>query len=70
LDAKSARHEEQAIKAAKRPLPPLAHKWPAMVQRPADREKQLAIQARRAAQEARELAARHVGLAVELQVGE
>jgi hypothetical protein len=65
LEAKALLHEEEAGKLAKRPLPGLAHKWPAMVARPAEQERRLALQARRAARESYELADRHLRRAVE-----
>lgn len=65
LEAKAKRHEEEARKLEKQPLPGMAYKWPAMVPRPAEKERRLAMQARRAANEASKLAARHLHLAVE-----
>jgi len=70
LDAKAASHEQEAAKLAKLPLPAMAHKWPAMVSNPAAKEKQLAIQTRRAAHEARVLAQRHLSLSVEAREAE
>ncbi|MEZ5356597.1 MAG: hypothetical protein R2762_28510 [Bryobacteraceae bacterium] len=66
FDAKALRHDEKAEKLAmRRGYNPMAAKWPAIANGPADRERNLAIQARRTAAEARELAARHRGLAAE-----
>jgi hypothetical protein len=59
LDQKALRHEAEADRLAKNSRSnPMAHKWPAMVQGPIDRERRLAMQARRAAAESRELAAK------------
>jgi len=44
---------------------PMVHKWPAMAPRALQKEKELAVEARRAARENRELAQRHMGLSVE-----
>jgi hypothetical protein len=41
----------------------MKHKWPAMAAAPVERERRLAMQARRAANEARELAQKHEALA-------
>jgi hypothetical protein len=65
FEAKALMHEEEARKLAKQPLPPMAYKWPAMVQRPAEKESLLAMQARRAARESYELADNHIRRAVE-----
>lgn len=60
LEAKARKHEAKADELANRTsYNPMAAKWPAIVQGPIDRERQLAMQARRAAFEARDLAARH-----------
>jgi hypothetical protein len=59
LEAKAKRHEARAEDLANRKgYNPMAHKWPAMVQGPIDRERQLAAKARRTAHELRELAAK------------
>jgi hypothetical protein len=56
LEAKAQRHESRAEELANRKgYNPMAHKWPAMVQGPIDRERQLAAKARR---ELRELEAK------------
>jgi hypothetical protein len=67
LEAKAAKHEENAKKMATGHNP-MAQKWPAMVRNGQGREQQLAIQARRAAQECRVQAAKHINLAVEKQL--
>lgn len=66
LEAKAVQHEENARKM-RTSSNPMAHKWPAMVQNNWQRESQLAVQARRAAQESHAIAAKHIGLAVEDQ---
>lgn len=59
LEAKAAKHEANANELAQnKNYNPMRHKWPAMVQAPIERERHLAMQARRAAREARELAAK------------
>jgi hypothetical protein len=58
LERKAARHEAKANELANRKgYNPMAQKWPAMVQGPIDRERQLAAKARGQAAEARTLAA-------------
>ena len=66
LEAKAAKHEDNARKM-RNSTNAMSHKWPAMVNNSWQRESQLAVQARRAAQECHAIAARHVGLAVEGQ---
>lgn len=66
LEAELAAHEAQGRRLL-RSAGPMAHKWPSMVpglQRAQDR----ATAARRAVQESRVLAARHLQMAVEAQV--
>jgi len=59
LEAKAIRHEANAEELTNRKgYNPMRHKWPAMVQAPIDKERHLAMQARRAAREAREMAAK------------
>lgn len=65
LQVKAAAHEDQAKELDAQPKPPLAHKWPAMVPPKSRQERDLAIQARRAARESFDLAAKHIQLAVE-----
>jgi hypothetical protein len=70
LEANASDHEAAARKAEGRPLPPIAHKWPAMYRNTGvEKEKQLAIQARKAAEEARSLAAYHLSRSVESGFG-
>lgn len=64
LDEKAARHELNAERLAKdTAYNPMKHKWPAMAAAPAERERRLAMQARRAANEARQLAMKHEAMA-------
>lgn len=65
FETKATRHETEADELSKRGgYNPMAHKWPAMVQAPIDRARANAMQARRAARESFELAAKHRDLAV------
>ncbi|MCC6538458.1 MAG: hypothetical protein IT162_12960 [Bryobacterales bacterium] len=58
--AKAVRHEERAAELDQRKTyNPMRQKWPAMVEGPIERERHLAMQARRAAVESRQLAAKH-----------
>ncbi len=66
-EAKAAEHEANA-KKMRNSHNAMAHKWPAMVNNGWQRESQLAVQARRAAQESRAIAERHLSLAVESQL--
>jgi hypothetical protein len=61
--AKAEAHEKKAASLMRQPAPPISHKWPAMQPKPWEKERQLAMQARRAAEEASQLAARHYQLA-------
>jgi hypothetical protein len=62
LEARAARHEAKADEMASRKgYNPMAQKWPAMVQGPIDRERQLAANASKEAAKARELAIRYRG---------
>jgi hypothetical protein len=65
LEAKAEEHEAAVRKIANRPVIGLEGKWPAMVRKPGERQRQLAMQARRGAREAYALADRHLRLAVE-----
>lgn len=67
MEAKASTHEKNAKEFEARPKSPLAHKWPAMAPRQGREERALAVQARRAAQESFDLAAKHIQLAVELR---
>jgi hypothetical protein len=63
LNAKADRHEKRVAELMAQPAPPIAHKWPAMQPKPWEKERKLAVQARRGAVEAAQLAARHEELA-------
>lgn len=64
LDAEALRHEAEAQRLLKdNGYFPMRHKWPALANAPAETKRRLAMQARRAAHEARELARKHQGLA-------
>lgn len=64
LESKAAKHEKEAERLAKAAENnPLRHKWPAMATAGAERERRLAMQARRAASEARATALKHQSLA-------
>jgi hypothetical protein len=62
LEKKAKEHEAQAKNLASSPM---AVKWPGMMPKALQREKQAAIEARRAAQESYQIADRHLRLAVE-----
>lgn len=64
---KAIRHEEMA-KSMQAIQPPINHKWPSMAQKPWEKELRLALQARRAAEESRALAAKHIELAEKASV--
>lgn len=67
FESKAKKHEGKADELAGRAgYNPLKHKWPAMVQGPIDRERNLAMQARRAAKESILLAERHEEMARKL----
>jgi len=67
MEAKAVEHEKKAKEYDARPKSPLAHKWPAMAPQQGREQRALAVQARRAAQESFDLAAKHIQLAVELK---
>ncbi len=70
LQAKAAVHEDKAKEMDAIPKSPLAHKWPAMAPQKGRQERQLAMQAQRAATESMALASKHIQLAVELREAE
>jgi hypothetical protein len=70
LQAKAAAHEDKAKELDAIPKSPLAHKWPAMAPQKGGQERQLAMQAQRAASESMALASKHIQLAVELREAE
>lgn len=60
FEAKAKRHDAEADKLANQKVyNPMMHKWPALAQAPAEKQRRLAMEARRAAQEARDLAGKH-----------
>jgi len=64
LELKAQKHDAEADRLAKAAeKSPLANKWPAMAQGPTNHERAKALQARRAAAEARELVAKELRLA-------
>jgi hypothetical protein len=69
LDAQAAEHEAR-VATLSRTAPGIAYKWPAMAPRDLRQAKADAIEARRAARESRELAAKHHALAVEVLAGQ
>lgn len=59
LEAKAMKHEAEADRMEKASRSnPMLYKWPAMVKGPIERERRLAMEARRAAAESLELAAK------------
>jgi hypothetical protein len=70
LQAKAAVHEDKATELDAIPKSPLAHKWPAMAPQKGRQERELAMQAQRAARESMALASKHIQLAVELREAE
>ncbi|MBY0373881.1 MAG: hypothetical protein K2Q23_07790 [Bryobacteraceae bacterium] len=56
---KAKQHEAKADKLAPRAYSPMQHKWPGLANASANRERSLAMQARRAAEEANRLALEH-----------
>lgn len=68
FEAKAKKHEAAAAElAARKGNYAMSQKWPAMTQGPIDREKRLAVEARRAAEESLTLAAKHGQQAVQLE---
>jgi hypothetical protein len=65
LNAKAVRHEAE-VKRLRAARMPHEHKIPEAVQQPLAREREQALQARRAAREAAQMAQRHTNLSVEL----
>lgn len=64
LEAKAAEHERN-VQRYSQAAGAIAQKWPAMAPRNIQKEKDLALEARRAARESRELAQHHIGRSVE-----
>ena len=67
LTAQAVKHEKKAADLMNRPAAPLVHKWPAMQTKPWEKERKLAVQSRRAAEEATQLSARHTQLAAQAE---
>lgn len=67
LQAKAVAHEDRAKELEAQPKSPLAYKWPAMSPPKGRQERELALQAKRAARESMELASKHIQLAMELR---
>ncbi|MCW5966359.1 MAG: hypothetical protein KIT83_20145 [Bryobacterales bacterium] len=65
LEAKAVKHEKNATELEARPKGPMHHKWPAMAQKPWAKERDMAMQARRAANESQLLADKHLRLGME-----
>lgn len=70
LETKAIEHEKKAAELKAAPRSPMAYKWPAMANKPWEKEQKLAMQARRASQEALALANRHIRLSVETLAAE
>ena len=68
FDAKADKHLAKANELRKGSANPMAAKWPGMANSGWQREEQLAMQARRAAEESRQQASRHIDLAIEAQL--
>jgi hypothetical protein len=64
LAAKAVEHEAE-VKRLMRSGGPMVHKWPALAPKGIQREKDLALEARRASRESQRLADHHVRLSVE-----
>jgi hypothetical protein len=65
FEQKAVEHETTARKLQSSPHSPMSQKWPAMATQPWVKERQLAMEARRAAEECLEAADRHMLLSVE-----
>jgi len=68
--AKAEKHEAEARKLANGPRIGIDAKWPAMARNTAAKEKQLAMEARRAAQENYALADQHIRFVIEKEFAE
>jgi hypothetical protein len=69
FEAKARQHETEARKLSG-PRIGIDAKWPAMARKTAQREKQLAMEARRAAQENYALADKHIRMVIEIEHAE
>ncbi|MEP7364339.1 MAG: hypothetical protein ABI972_13885 [Acidobacteriota bacterium] len=67
LHAKAAAHEDAAKEWEALPKTAMTYKWPAMAPLKGRQERELALQAQRAARELLALASKHIELAVELR---
>ena len=65
---KAKQHEAKMSELNERPRTAMHYKWPSMVRTQVEKEKQMAMQARRAAAECMALAEKHIQLAVEKQL--
>jgi hypothetical protein len=65
FERKAAKHEAEARKLRSANGNPIAQKWPALVSRSSVKERQLAMEARRAAAECLEAADLHMRLSIE-----
>jgi hypothetical protein len=71
FEAKAKKHEAEVERLVKsKNYNPMAAKWPAVANGPVDYHKRAAVQARRAAEESRQMAARHLEKAGEGRVTE
>jgi hypothetical protein len=66
-ERKAVAYESEAIALEKErgPLPAMAHKWPSMVRKAGEKERSLAMQAKRTAKELLALSDKHMKLAIE-----
>ena len=70
FEAQAAKYEQEAdARARDKGYNPMRHKWPAMAQGPIDYLRSKAMQARRAADESRQMMAHHRDLAIGLNAG-
>src|SRR5262245_26609544 len=65
FEQRAAKHEEKARELESAPRSPMAYKWPAMAGKPWVKERQLAMEARRAARECLEASDQHMRLSME-----
>ncbi|MGE0592385.1 MAG: hypothetical protein AB7G23_18930 [Vicinamibacterales bacterium] len=70
FEEQAQEHEADAVRLAERRRFPVELKMPAVLRRDGERERRLAMQARRAAREAYERADHHIRLAVEEQLAQ
>lgn len=70
FEAEAKKHEAEVQRILSRPASPLELKWPAMARKSWQLERQLAMQARRAAQEAYEKADWHLRRSIEIEADE